>query len=98
MIGIGKGIEQAVGLASGGASSSGKAGGADFASFMTDGLQSAIDGQKQAEQLTQQAAGGKADLLSVITAVNNAESTLQTIVNMRDRFVQALQEIMRTAV
>ncbi len=76
----------------------GSSDGASFAKFMQGGLDDFISTQKQSEAMTQQAANGKANTLDVITAVNNAEMTLTTIVNVRDKFVQALQEIMRTAV
>jgi flagellar hook-basal body complex protein FliE len=38
---------------------------------------------------------GKADLNDVIVAVNDAEMTLQTVVGLRDRMIQAYQEILR---
>jgi len=41
------------------------------------------------------AIAGKTDLSSVIAAVANAELTLQTVVAVRDRMVQAYQEVMR---
>ena len=81
-----------------GNTNTGAADGASFAKFMQGGIDDFISTQKQSEQLTQQAASGKANTLEVITAVNNAEMTLNTIVNVRDKFVQAMQEIMRTAV
>ncbi len=48
-----------------------------------------------AEKMTAAAIAGKADLSSVIAAVANAELTLQTVVAVRDRMVQAYQEVMR---
>ena len=37
----------------------------------------------------------QAELADVITAVSNAEVTLQTVVAIRDRVIQAYQDIMR---
>ena len=37
----------------------------------------------------------QADLNEIVTAVNNAEMTLQTVVAVRDKVIQAYQEIMR---
>lgn len=47
------------------------------------------------EQMTARAALGKADLTDVITAVTNAEVTLQTVTTVRDKVVSAYQEILR---
>ena len=38
---------------------------------------------------------GKADVVDLVTAMNEAEMTLQTVVAVRDKVVQAYQEIMR---
>ena len=42
-----------------------------------------------------QAVANQADLNDIVTAVNNAEMTLQTVVAIRDRVIQAYQEILR---
>jgi flagellar hook-basal body complex protein FliE len=42
-----------------------------------------------------QALAGQADLTDVVIAVTNAEVTLQTVVAIRDRVIQAYQEIIR---
>ena len=45
--------------------------------------------------MSAQAAIGKADLTDVVTAVTNAEMTLQTVTAVRDKVVSAYQEILR---
>jgi flagellar hook-basal body complex protein FliE len=47
------------------------------------------------ERISAAAVMGKADLTEVITAVTNAELTLQTATSVRDKVVQAYQEILR---
>ena len=42
-----------------------------------------------------QALAGKADLADVVTAVSNAELTLQTVVAVRDRVVAAYLDILK---
>ena len=54
-----------------------------------------IEAGKAAELATAEAVAGKADLTEVVTAVSNAEMTLQTVVAVRDRVLAAYQEIMR---
>ena len=37
---------------------------------------------------------GKADLLDVVTAVSSAQTTLQTVMAVRDQVISAYQEIL----
>ena len=41
---------------------------------------------------------GKADIAQVAAAVANADSTLQTIVAVRDRVISAYQDIIKMAI
>jgi len=74
------------------------AGGASFGDFLQQATQNIVDTQNKAEQVSQQAAVGKANMVDVMTSINNAEMTLQTVMNVRDKLVQAVQDVMRTAV
>ena len=47
------------------------------------------------EQQTAAAAAGQADIVDVVTAVAEAETTLQMVVAVRDRVIAAYQDIMR---
>ena len=62
-------------------------------------LESAGDQAKQSlqsgEKASIQAMSGKADLADVVTAVSNAEVTLQTVVAVRDRVVSAYLDILK---
>ena len=69
---------------------------AEFGGLVKDAISSAADTMAKGEKLSTAAVtGGNADLTSVITAVTNAELTLQTVVAVRDKVVQAYQDIMR---
>ena len=68
---------------------------ASFTQALEEAAKSSIDTLRQGEQQTLAAAQGKADLLDVVHAVNAADSTLQTVVAVRDRVIQAYQEIVR---
>ena len=70
-------------------------GGGDFAKMVEDAVSSAGDAIRAGEQATVGAMTGKAELTDIITAVSNAELTLQTVVAVRDRIIQAYQEIIR---
>lgn len=66
-----------------------------FAGAMRDAVQGVTGSLKAGEQASIDGVAGNADLTQVITAVSNAEMTLQTVVAVRDRVVQAYQEIIR---
>lgn len=66
-----------------------------FAGALRDAAQSVTTDLKAGEQQSIQGVSGNADLTQVITAVSNAEMTLQTVVAVRDRVVEAYQEILR---
>lgn len=69
--------------------------GGDFAEALRGAVDGAVQNLNQGEQASIAAAAGKADLNEVITAVSKAELTLQTVVAMRDRVIQAYQDVLR---
>jgi flagellar hook-basal body complex protein FliE len=73
----------------------GEAGGMDFASVLRQGAQDAISAGKKSELLSEQALAGKADIRDVVSAVNNAAMTLQTVVAVRDKVITAYNSILQ---
>ena len=71
------------------------ANGESFGDIMAQALVSASDTVRQSEAVSIQAVANQADLNELVAAVNNAEMTLQTVVAVRDKVIQAYQEIMR---
>lgn len=71
------------------------ASGTDFASMVKDAAQDAIGTAKDAEELSKAALAGKASLRDVVTAVNNAELTLETVVSVRDKVINAYNDILK---
>lgn len=69
-----------------------------FGDMVRDQLGRAVEQGQNSERVTAEAAVGRAELSDVVMAVNNAEVTLQTVVGIRDRMIQAYQEIMRMPV
>src|SRR5690242_8808303 len=69
--------------------------GTNFADMVRNAAEGAVDTLRESEAASMQATTGKADLTQVVTAVSNAEVTLQTVAALRDRVVQAYQEILR---
>ncbi len=69
--------------------------GRTFADLVGESLEAAIETGRQSDQISAQAIAGKADLTEVVSAVTNAEITLQTVLAVRDRMIQAYQEIVQ---
>ena len=67
----------------------------EFASLVEDALGKAIQGGKDAELTAAKNVAGKGELVDVVTALTAAETTLDTIVAVRDRVIQAYQDISR---
>ena len=70
-------------------------GGADFSAMLRNAAERAADTMLEGENQTLKAAAGTADMTEVVMAVSNAEMTLQTVVTLRDKVVQAYQDILR---
>lgn len=71
------------------------AGGQDFASVLREAASESIDTMRKAETQSLAAAAGTANINDVVMAMSQAEMTLQTVVTLRDRAVQAYQDILR---
>lgn len=71
------------------------ASGSNFANMVQDTISGIVDSGRTAEKVSLNAVSGKVDVVDLVTAVNGAEMTLQTVLAVRDRVVQAYQEIMR---
>lgn len=69
--------------------------GPSFTELIGKAANEALTTGQTAERQTAQALGGKGELTEVVTAVANAEVTLQTVVSIRDKVVAAYQEILR---
>ena len=69
--------------------------GQSFADLLKDIGNSAVEAGKASEAVSAQAIAGKAELNDVVVAVSNAEVTLQTVLAVRDRVIQAYQDIVR---
>lgn len=66
-----------------------------FSSLMKSGVEKVIETQKTSEKISADAVTGKADITDVVQAVTEAEVTLQTMVAVRDKVINAYQDIMR---
>ena len=85
--------QRPVGSAALGGAAGGDSGG--FASLLQKAVEGVAQSGRNAESQAMAVAGGKADLVDVVTAVAESETALQTLVAVRDRVISAYEEIMR---
>ncbi len=69
-----------------------------FADLVKGAIKGVIDSGKTAEQQSMAAIQDRADINEVVTAVSEAELTMQTAVAIRDKVIDAYKEIMRMAI
>ena len=77
----------------GAAGAGGVAGG--FGGALTRALEGVVEAGKQADAQSVAAISGNGNVTEVVTAVARAELALQSVTAVRDRVVQAYQDIMR---
>lgn len=70
-------------------------GGKGFGDIVKDSLRKAVQVQRTAEEMSLKGIAGEADMRDVVLAVNNAENTLNTVVAVRDKVLNAYQEILK---
>jgi len=80
------------GLASRGGDGTGESA---FSSLVSEGLGDVAAATKNLEAQSASALVGKADLVDVATAVQNAEMVVQTVVTVRDKVVAAYNDILK---
>ncbi|MEX2630684.1 MAG: flagellar hook-basal body complex protein FliE [Tistlia sp.] len=66
-----------------------------FSAALERAMTSAVGQMREGENQSVMAATGQADLNEVVVAVSKAELTLQTMTTLRDKAIQAYQDILR---
>ncbi len=69
-------------------------GAGNFGDFLSNAIKDSVQTMKQGEKMVSAQIAGKADVVDVVNAVNQAELTLDTVVAVRDKVVAAYQSIM----
>ena len=79
----------------GGAAKASEAGGQSFGAMLKDAIGSVMDSGKTADAQTMAMASGKANVMDVVTAVAETDVAVSTLVSVRDRVIQAYEDIMK---
>lgn len=69
--------------------------GPSFAELLSEAGRDAIDQGVESETVSLQSLTGESGLVDIVTAVSSAEVTLETVVSVRDRVIQAYQDIIK---
>ena len=77
------------------ADSTAAAGGSGFGEMLKGLMDETIQASKQAETKMTQNVQGKADLVDVVTAISSAETSLETVMAVRDQVIAAYQQVMQ---
>ncbi len=70
----------------------------EFADLVKSAIREAIEIGKTSETQSMAGIQDKADLNQVVTALAEAEVTLQTVVTVRDKMVEAYKEVLRMTI
>ncbi len=66
-----------------------------FGSLVKQALGSVADAGAKADNQVKQVAAGQANMVDLVTAVAESETAITTLVSVRDRVIQAYQQIMQ---
>jgi flagellar hook-basal body complex protein FliE len=87
---------QKVAGGAGGAAGAGEASGVGgFADILKSTMTDVVKTSRHAEAQMAAQVAGKAELVDVVTAISAAETSLETVMAVRDQVISAYQEIMR---
>jgi len=85
-------MQKATGVEGGAAATTGAGG---FGEMLKSAMTDAVQASRHAESQMAAQVQGKAELVDVVTAISAAETSLETVMAVRDQVISAYQEIMR---
>jgi flagellar hook-basal body complex protein FliE len=73
----------------------GETSGPSFGALLKDAIGSVVEAGRKSDTQTTAMASGKSNIVDVVTAVSETEVAVEALVSVRDRVIQAYEEIMR---
>ena len=70
-------------------------GGPSFSALLKDAVGSVLEAGKKSDAQTMAMTSGKANVMDVVTAVAETDVAVSTLVSVRDRVIQAYEDIMK---
>jgi flagellar hook-basal body complex protein FliE len=84
--------EQGAGLAGGGDAQSA---GPNFSAMLKDVIDAVTEAAQKSDTQAQSVAAGKSNMIDVVTAVAETETTFQTLVSVRDKVIAAYEDVLK---
>jgi flagellar hook-basal body complex protein FliE len=69
--------------------------GPSFNAVLKDVIHAVTDAAQKSDAQAQAVASGKANMIDVVTAVAETETTMQTLVSVRDKMISAYEDVLR---
>ena len=88
-------LAKIIGQSDAGAAKGAETGGPSFSAVLKDALGSVVDAGKKSDAQSVAMASGKANVMDVVTAVAETDVAVSTLVSVRDRVIQAYEDIMK---
>jgi len=85
-------------LETGGAGKGGDAGAPSFSAVLKDAIGGVLEVGHKSDAQTMAMASGKANVMDVVTAVAETDVAVSTLVSVRDKVIQAYEDIMKMAI
>src|SRR5512135_1936679 len=85
-------------LDNGGAAKAPDSAGLSFADVLKEAVGGVVDSGRKSDAQTVAMASGKANVMDVVTAVAEADVALSTLVSVRDKVIQAYEDISKMAI
>ena len=79
----------------GGASKGADVGGPSFSAVLKDAIGGVMEAGRKSDAQTVAMASGKANVMDVVTAVAETDVAVSTMVSVRDKIIQAYEDIMK---
>ena len=86
---------QGLGGIGGGPDAVGGAAGPNFGEILKGMMNDTVQASRTAESKITAGVQGKTDMVDVVTAISSAETSLETVMSIRDQVISAYQEVMR---
>lgn len=83
--------DQTAGLIGGGAQDAGPS----FSNVLKDVIDAVSEAAQKSDAQAQAVAAGKANMIDVVTAVAETETTFQTLVSVRDKVIAAYEDVLK---
>jgi len=69
--------------------------GPSFSALLKDVIDAVAEAAKKSDTQAQAVAAGKANMIDVVTAVAETETTFQTLVSVRDKVIAAYEDVLK---